>query len=205
MSKIPLDHLVTRAPEMEDASAVAGLINICAVLEASGLQMTVRQLRESWQTPDFDLATDAWLITEPDGLVVGYAEVRYGDPYEGPCFQGCVHPSYAGRGLGTYLVRWVEGRAQQALTNAPQGGCVVLRTGAVSVNQEARRLLYQAGFRLARRFWRTVKALDALARAPEYLQNGQDDRAVYRYDVYEKELHPRTILSADGRKWMATT
>ncbi len=194
----PSTHdLVTRQPTMADAAAVAGLINVCAVAEIGALQMTVEQLRQRWQSPGFNLATDSWVVVLPGGAIIAYAEVWDRHPQGAPYLWGRVHPDHTGRGLGRYLLRLAEGRARQALTRASRPERLILRTAVVSANQPARRLLYGDGYRLAQRFWCQSRPADGLAPAPGWPQDipagayvsTQEDGPVYRYDIYEKELY----------------
>lgn len=179
----------TRAPTPDDAPAVAGLMNVCAVAETGALRATVEQVRESWRRPGFDLAQDARLVVAPAGRVVGYGEVWDCQPGGTPCFWSCVHPGQEAK-IGSYLLAWAENRVQQVLAGAGGGPCVTLRCGAASANRAAWRLLAQHGFRLVRRVWCVAGELSGPG-WPQHADSGAfsgDARALFRYDLYEKEL-----------------
>jgi hypothetical protein len=89
-------NLLLRRPTLEDAAAVTGLINVCAVLETGAPYMKVEQLLCIWQSPGFDLATDAWLVVERDGGYIGYAEIWLQQGAGVPYFWLNVLPEHAG-------------------------------------------------------------------------------------------------------------
>jgi GNAT superfamily N-acetyltransferase len=185
-----------RRPTMQDAAAVAGLINICAVTEVGLLQTTVEQLRDRWQSPGFHLDTDSWVMVEPGGRIVGYVEVWDLHSLVTPSVWVCVHPDYTGPDLGRYLLRLAEDRARQALGEASCDRRVTLRTTIVSANQPARRLLYQVGYRLVSRHWCGGRFSDGVAPTPDWPKDFHvrayischEEGPPYRYDIYEKEL-----------------
>lgn len=182
-------HVLVRRPTLSDVAAVAGLINICAVAEIGALQTTVDQLRQHWQSCGLDLATDCWVIQGPSGRLVGYAEVWDLPGAAGPYIWARVHPDWTGQGLGRHLLHLAEARARGGSAR------VILHTAIVSANQSARRLLYQDGYRLVARRWCKSRPADGAAPSPDWPQDiparayiSADEGAVYRYDIYEKEL-----------------
>ncbi len=187
--------LLIRRPTLSDVAAVAGLINICAVAEIGALQTTVDQLRGHWQMRGLNLPTDCWVVQEPSGRLVGYAEVWDLPAWPAPYIWARVHPDWMGQGLGRRLLRLAEERARSgaAGTDAPRR--IILRTAIVSANQPARRLLYQDGYRLVARRWCKGRPADDADPSPDWPQGiparayiSGEDGPVYRYDIYEKEL-----------------
>ncbi len=185
-----LGELNVRPPVMADASAVAGLINLCAMLETGTLQITVEHVLAHWRTPGFDLATDARVVEGPGGRMVGYVEVRAHGLQAGLVVWIRIHPDYTGGPLGGALLRLAERRALEVC------GRVILRAATLAVNHDTRRLLNAAGFRLAQRLWSgdqdADRAADRSALLPGWPEEMRwislDGRAPVRYDVYEKEL-----------------
>jgi len=184
--EVNLDDLKVRPPVPADAGAVAGLINLCAMLETGTLQITVEHVLAHWQTPGFDLTTDARVVEGPGGRMVGYVEVRDHEPQPGLVVWIRIHPDYAGGSLGRALLRLAERRALEIC------GRVILRAATLAVNHDTRRLLNAAGFRLAQRLWSGDQDADQpglLSDWPgEMRWISLDGRAPVRYDVYEKEL-----------------
>ncbi|NPV65792.1 MAG: GNAT family N-acetyltransferase [Anaerolineae bacterium] len=191
-----LKHFVVRRPTLEDAAAVTGLINVCAVIETGSLAMTVDQLLQIWASPGFDLQTDAWMVFDPVGQLVGYAELWEQPPYEAPYVWVHVHPDYVGRGIGIHLLSLAEGHVRQAARCDMAGRRVVLRVATICLNQTARRMLSEQGFRLTERFWRSGEGTQGAGRSGGPVDRialrtfvpGEQGLAAYRYDIYEKEL-----------------
>jgi ribosomal protein S18 acetylase RimI-like enzyme len=189
-------HLRLRRPTLADSAAVTGLINVCAVVETGVFFMTVEQLESIWQSASLDLQTDAWLLVEPGGRVVGYAEVWLQAGTDAPYCWLSVHPEYAGLGLEARLLQLAETRVRQTVNDTGRGSPSVVRAATVSFNQSARRMLYRQGFRLKGRFWRMDNSRDSAAgwlQTPDYVAcraylPADDDHGACRYDIYEKEL-----------------
>ncbi len=185
--------MLTRAPRLEDAAAVAGLLNVVAMAETGMLQTTVEQVRQNWRAADFDLSRDAWVLVNRQGAIIGYAELWNQHPHVTPYVWIRVHPDYAGGSLEGHLLHLAEARARQGFAKAPQDARITLCTATVSVNQSARRLFYQHGFALARRYWQAGQRIDP---SPAALclpgsaagDAAQGEHPLYRYDLYEKEL-----------------
>lgn len=187
-------NIEIRPPTRADAARVAGLINVCAVLETGMFQMTVGRLVQHWQTPGFDLAADARVAIGLDGRVLGYVEVWDCRPQGTPYISAWVHPDDAGGWLEAQLLGYAEGRAL-AVCGAGRDVPVTLRTATLSVNHAARRLLSAQGFHLAERIWRRANDSDLSTLLPHWLGDpgwpSADSRLPVRYDVYEKELCAR--------------
>lgn len=145
------DGLTIRAPTMDDAEAVTALTNTCISAERDTWPMTAEEMRNAWQIPRFNLATDAWLVTALQGKLVGYANAFHGEGTE--CyFEGYVRPEHCGQGIGTYLLRLVEARIQQ-ISPAPSREPISIKTSFGHKNEAARRLVEQEGYRLVRYSW----------------------------------------------------
>lgn len=192
------EQLKHRAPTMNDIAAVTGLINICAVVDTGVLQMTVKGLRAIWQRANFNLDTDALLVTTPGGGPVGYVEFWGERGPAGPYVWVHVHPDWRGRGVDALLFAWAEERTNRTAESLQQDARMVLHVLTVSFNQAARRQLHRHGFRLAQRFWRLAPGQATALRPVEhsgpacavcrtYIPEA-DEHVVCRYDLYEKEL-----------------
>ncbi|MFC1960042.1 GNAT family N-acetyltransferase [Chloroflexota bacterium] len=188
-------QFVIRRPTMQDAAAVTGLINICAVAETGALNMTVAALEVIWREAEQRLTTDAWVVLNPAGRVVGYGELACEPACTTPYVWVYVHPDQQATGIGAHLFRTAEMRVRQLLSGDAPGQPVIVRAAVVSFNQSLRRLLHTQGFALAERHWR---ASDAPPVSTGIMQRaytpGDDGRMVARVDVYEK------MLTADERQ-----
>lgn len=106
-----------RSPTDADLDAVAGVL--LADQLADGVEPTLDAyfLRQVWSRPGFDLATDAWVVTDDAGTIVAYGQAREEEPGLVGSW-GVVHPSHRGRGVGPALFDRIEARAAELLAGA---------------------------------------------------------------------------------------
>lgn len=202
-----LKNLVARSPKVEDLVAIAELVRACDVDEYGFVDSTMDELTSNWHQPEFNLATDAWVIVTNKGQAVGFTCVWHRD-YEQIYTFVCVHPEYRGRGIGTLLLRLVEERARQLVRSARPGSRVTLCGTVTKLNEQARRLFEREGYTAIRTIWRievgandpkvasslplAFKAnLDSIPQRIVGATKLYDLDAVYiirEYEVYEKEL-----------------
>ena len=84
---------VVRHPSMDDVEAVAELLQAFELDLHGQAETTLDDLRVEWQTPDFNLATDMWIVLSPEGKVVGEAEVDH-QQHARLYSRVIVHPNY---------------------------------------------------------------------------------------------------------------
>lgn len=186
MTVMALEGLITRAASRADAESVVDLLNACAVAELGAPDTKLETLLMEWSGPGRDLANDTFLVTTPEGQVVGYADIYDRVPYRIWSF-GRVHPDFRGRGIGAHLIHLAETAAQRAIPRAPANARVTLSQSILHQNTAAGELLRQNGYNLVRHFWRMVIDLDSPPPAPVWpegitvrtMMRGQDDRAVH--------------------------
>jgi mycothiol synthase len=106
-----------RAPTWDDVDAVAEVLIVDQT--ADGIEPTLDGffLRQVWSRPDFDLAADAWVVTDPDGAIVAYGQASRGEPDVVGSW-GVVLPAQRGRGIGSSLFERIEARAADLLAGA---------------------------------------------------------------------------------------
>jgi mycothiol synthase len=107
-----------RAPTNDDVDAVADVH--VADQRADGVEPTLDAyfIRQTWSRPGFDLASDAWVVTDSDGTIVAYGQARLEEPDVVGSW-GVVHPEHRGRGIGTALFDRIEARATVLLAGVP--------------------------------------------------------------------------------------
>jgi mycothiol synthase len=136
-----------RPPTPEDAEAVLALIVARDVADVGQPDYTLGELQDEWSLPDVDLARDAVVVEDDDGALVGYSLVRR------PGATVVVPPEHEGRGIGTRLLGWAEGRGRH-------------RQWLGERNAAGRALLERAGYRAVRHYWRMRRALAELVDVP---------------------------------------
>jgi len=173
-----------RAPIQDDLDAVADVL--LADQTADGVEPTIDAhfLRQIWSRPDFDLATDAWVVTHGDGSIVAYGQVRLDEPDLVGSW-GVVHPDYRGRGIGTALLDRIETRASELLAGAPSPR---FRQAINEADHAAAGMLRNRNLRPIRHFWHMQVDLDGPIEpgpAPDgieiaEIEPSEDLRAIHR-------------------------
>ena len=216
-------NLAVRAPKMADLGAVTELMIACDSVESRITEPTAEDVRRAWQSADFSLGTDAWVIATNQGRLVGYADVR--SEKQGELLSVIrVHPEYRGRGIGTLLIWLIEDRARQISRCQDKEQRISLVLTVSSIDQGGRHLLEREGYSVARHFWRLVIDIDEVSRTAQEASEGErklkldlviDSRSLlgeeasyhrtgmyvaHQYDVYEKVLREGRKASVEGMR-----
>ena len=137
-----------RGAALDDVESAVKLFNTWA-------QATIHQnefadsapLRNEWETPNFNPATDICLVFSPEGMLVGYIEVwTIAKPPVHPWMWGRVHPEFGDMGIGTWLLQWAEERASKVLDILPADLRFAPRTGVYNVAPNSKKLFEDRGF-----------------------------------------------------------
>jgi mycothiol synthase len=139
-------HGVIRAPQPEDADAIAKLVIASDIAEIGEPDYTLEDLHDEWAARDFDLATDA-VVLEAGGKIVGYAAFRGSETLL------IVDPARLGEGFGSALRAWAEDRAREK-------GLTTIRQDVGDRNAAAREHLTDAGYERERSYWRMELELE---------------------------------------------
>lgn len=217
---VRLHNLSVRSPEMADLEVVTALMAACNTVETGLTDPTEENLYSNWQSAGFSLKTDAWVITNKERRIVGYADVRQGEVGQ-LTFALRVHPDYRGRGIGTLLIWLVEERARQIARELPSDLRITLSHVVSNLNQAAQQLLTREGYTLARHIWRLLIEMDEISSSlsDESMQNGRitmdlvvDSASMMsatplvkrtgmyvtrQYHMYEKELRAGEVRPVD--------
>ena len=151
------DGFTLRPAHWPDLEAVARLVyDICAADGDAVLAATPEELRVEWETPGFDLARDAWVVTASDGRVVGFEEFNTRDGHASLQGDGYVHQDFMGRGIGTALIRALETRAREEIPLAAPDLRVFIRNGMSMSEADAisRQMHENEGYKAVRYQWR---------------------------------------------------
>lgn len=127
----PLDAgLVVRPCVADDAQASLDLLNAISLADEGRTRYTLPQIRASWDSPGFDLATDSVGVFDRNGLCVGAAEVYDLDvEHVRPTAFVGVHPAFRGTLVGRHMLAFLDQRLQKVSERAAQG----LRVAAVTI------------------------------------------------------------------------
>ncbi len=181
-----------RHTTIDDLQGVTDMLMACNIADY-GKPITARATIEtytrlSWEAPDMDLATNAWVVLAPDGTYA--ARVEFYIPEDEPeemYASPRVHPDYRGLSIGTYLIRLAEQRARELITTIPQEKRVTLNSWIEGVNEKARSLLVREGFSLLRTYVRMELDMQERPPVPQWPDGitvrpfvaGQDEHPLY--------------------------
>ncbi|HEY7780663.1 MAG TPA: GNAT family N-acetyltransferase [Ktedonobacterales bacterium] len=175
-----------RPPTTEDIAGIVEVVNASSLDEGDLPDFTEEEALDDWQHLGFDPATDAWVAVTPDGRIAGYELVWVRDPTNFEA-DGYVHPEFAGRGIGTALLRRAQAWTAKRVAATAPGAAGRLRASVSRANAAARSLLLREGFTPIRHFWRMGIDLDAPPPEPAWPAGitvrtfvpGQDDHPAY--------------------------
>jgi len=138
-----------RAPTKVDLDGVAEVL--LADQLADGVEPTIDAhfLRGVWSRPDFDLATDAWVVIDAGRTIVAYGQVGPWDG-NGVWSWGVVHPEQRGRGIGSALLDRIEERALTMLAGLPSAR---FRHSINAADRAAAVMLSDRGLQPIRHYW----------------------------------------------------
>lgn len=115
---------ISRPAVLDDAPAISDLLIACDVDVSGSSDMSLSDFLGDWT--GVDLEADTIVVVNPAGAPVAYADTHHRG-FLVHYVYGDVHPAERGKGLGTFLVRWGEQRANAQLSSAPDHARVVIR------------------------------------------------------------------------------
>jgi mycothiol synthase len=160
MNYDPLKSFRVRPAALDDAEAIAELVNDCSIERTGKPDATAHLVAGVMQTPGVNPETDTLLAIGPNEQPVGYAFVQDTAPHTVFFALADVHPQYRDRGIGSTLCRWAEERAQRSMPKAPAGERVVLLQQRLSTDASARKLLMGQGYGVVRHNFRMLIELE---------------------------------------------
>jgi mycothiol synthase len=146
--KLP-DGFSLRAPSSDDVEPVADVLLADDLDNAGQSVLDADFLRQEWSREAFDPATNAWVVADGTGTIVGYGQVMLEEPAVAESW-GIVHPNYRQRGIGSSLLDRMEERGSELLAGLPSAR---LRNAINSGDSAAAALLQARGFEVVRHFW----------------------------------------------------
>jgi GNAT superfamily N-acetyltransferase len=106
---VPSSHLL-RAPVPEDVAAAYAVVAAAETADAGRPLAIAADVARDWAHPGFDLARDAWLVEDADGVVAAAWLI-----VEPGAAEVVVHPRARARGIGSALREIVEERAAEVV------------------------------------------------------------------------------------------
>jgi mycothiol synthase len=187
MGSLPIGY-AERAWRLEDAEAIAAMINAYSKTVWGREEVGAESLRAQMQTPGVTLATDTRLVLGPGGGIaaVGFA-IDLAEPHVLVQSSGYVRHKDQSRGIGGWLADWIETRAREAIDRAPAGARVAVMQSVDDRDARAKELLEARGYQVVRHFWRMAIELSHSVPAAQWpdgirvaaLDSGIDLRRAY--------------------------
>ncbi len=156
-----------RSPKLSDLETVHKLIEVCDIAEYGTSDLTLSDLRAMWEGPTFHIETDAWMMVDAEGRLVGYADVQHRQHVRVYTFVR-VLPELAGKGIEEQLLKRVEEWATEQIPLAQPAARVTLFTWESDRNSTAQQAVLQAGYQEVRRSWRMEIEMSEALIAPEW-------------------------------------
>jgi mycothiol synthase len=146
-----------------DAREWAALLTAIQDADGGDDYSSEQDLQEAFGNPSQDYANGSIAIR--DGrTMVGYGVLTCrseADPAHNMRYEGGVHPSYRGRGIGTELLEWAEQAAVPLHNERFPGRPLSLSSGCLASNAAAVSLHEQRGYQVERWFHSMVRDLSA--------------------------------------------
>jgi GNAT superfamily N-acetyltransferase len=149
-----------RAANSQDIENLLEIFNVYWETLTGVVKFTIDDFNSILSAPGFDLGSSTLLITGVDGDIVGTGLViDLNSPPVHPIFYGCVQKGYEGRGIGSHLLAWGEGRARQAIKRCPDDARVSMYVQASQSHKPTINLLNRAGLTPIRYSWFMMREL----------------------------------------------
>ena len=181
---------VLRRPTMDDIEGVLQLMQACEIEREGRPEATLEDTRLWWQSPDFMLTRDAWIVLSPEEKAIAFASVEHRQHVR-IFIGGDVHPDYRGRGIGTHLLQLNTERAYQHIAEASTDARVSMLAWSDEKNVAAQYLLEKHDFKQIRSFWRMKIELHETPPTPKWadgitVRTLADDMHLFR-SVFEAD------------------
>lgn len=138
-----------RTPTSGDLDAVADVLIADRRADPEAPVLDADFVEEVWSRAGFDLAADAWVVTDGSGTIVAYGQVRK-EEQDVVGSWGIVHPEHRGLGIGSSLFDRIETRASELLAGVPSAR---FRHSINAGDLAAATMVRGRGLRPVRHFW----------------------------------------------------
>lgn len=169
-------------PLKENIDEVFQFMNLCDIAEFDEPDTSREDLEEQWS--EIDVTHDAWLARNPQGQVIGYADVaRNGETYQMDLY---IHSNLSPDGLGDVLAQHCEDRIRELHAKRNAESIPVLVGYATRTNPRLQQIYEKFGFERVNYHFRMQIDLPEPVAPPQW-------PAQYQLDTYcdtdEKELY----------------
>lgn len=119
--------LTLRPPQRQELPRIQAVLRAWDVATCGYALSTSEEVEWGWKKETFTPATDSWVVLEPEGDIVGYAQVV--DGKQAPLsFLARVHPASHDQRIASFLLSLIERRAGELVHLAQPARHRVLKT-----------------------------------------------------------------------------
>jgi mycothiol synthase len=175
-----------------DSPAVTALCESVAIASEGFSDVTLQAVRQSYETQGFDPRTDARLVFDPHGRLVGVAEFYDVDgAHVAPFVFVRVSADVLQAGVGQGLLDWARERGAHALDLAEPELRVALHSNTSGHNRRMQEVFERSGWRRERIAWEMEIELEHQPSVPPLpsplvfrtAQPGVDERAIHAVEI----------------------
>ena len=189
-TKLP-DHYTARQAGMEDLSEIHRLESKKSLHYLNAPGYTVERLRNTYESPGFEMGKSILLIENQEGLLVALTEVWDQDSLPvTPWVWVSLDPDHEGLGLEEYLLEWAELRASEVFARLDPELRVATRFEINSAIKSIQGPLQKAGWDLIRHGFIMRIEMDEMPPEPTWPEGVQ-------LKTYDPEEHARMVYDAD--------
>lgn len=138
-----------------DFPKMAAIIQACSMADQNDSVVTEESLRHEYRYLTHCDPYQDMIFAEVGNQTVAYGRVAWRDELEGNrifALIGYVHPDWRKRGIGKWLLAWLEERAVQLARHNPTDRPQYLEVGAMKTQTGAKTLFERAGYEAVRYF-----------------------------------------------------
>ncbi|HEY5729614.1 MAG TPA: GNAT family N-acetyltransferase [Anaerolineales bacterium] len=183
------EKFILRPAQWTDLAAVTDLIrDVLTADNDADSALSLQEVENEWKTEGFKLETDAWVVTEAGGRVVGYEEFVHRHAHAYFNADGYVHPEYRGHGIGTALLHMVDERALHEMKHAEPDLRVYIRVGTNGSDLLVREMFEDEGYRAIRYHWMmetNLTEVPKLKPLPDGIELRPFDAEGHAYPVFQ--------------------
>ncbi len=189
------EKFAIRPATLDDVAAYHPLYSKYMVETHGQCNMTVEEVKDEWDVPNFDMSESTLAVFTPEGQFIGNVEIwdNFDKPVN-PYMFGYVDPDFRGQGIGTHLMQWAEERAKKVFDRVAEEARVVLRTHSLSTNTTQKELLENHGLVAVRSSLTMLIEMDEAPPAPVWPEG-------VSITTYAEKPDMRTFMAAFREAW----
>lgn len=167
MAGIDLPDGYTAQPGSTDLiEDIAGLTRAASLDEGGRPGWTADDLGNWWGNDHFDVRNDVLVVRNDAGDIVACEFVDNREPFVRIVCLGGVHPEHRGRGLGSAMLAWADGRALEQFDRAPADARITTESWVFADHEPSIALMTGTGRKLRRYFIEMEIQLDTAPQDP---------------------------------------